>query len=241
MLKGLCGLAALTALQLAPARADADQQIQPGMALDPRDVPPEARQYEGLLQGDSSLSGGDDTVENRRHFDDRRFHIGTAAGVSVSLGSLGAFVEADVWDRLALGGGGGIGVWGPAVGTYARLRPFVWGGVGKNTLSAFTLELGYGYMSYGGDAFGGLDLMPCIEECKPSVHHRSVFSHFGSFSAGLEHALFFGLSIHYSVGYGRLLSAPSARCELENVPVDCGSYQPQKDFMVGSLALSYGL
>lgn len=242
MAKKIYGLGLGAALWVSAPGAFAGEPPQPGMALDPQDLPPEARHYERLLRDDPALGGSDDSVENRRHFDAQRLQAGTVVGMAVPQGNLGVFLEVNAFDWLALGAGGGMSIWGPTGGGYARLRPIVWGGVGHNVLSAITLELGYAYMNYGGQPFGGIDLMPCIEECHESVERVSVPSHFGAVSVGLEHSLPFGISLRYGVGYTHLLATPAWRCELGSRPVDCGSDpEPAHDFMTFHFGVGYAL
>jgi hypothetical protein len=208
--------------------------------LQPEQLPPEARHYEKLLSG-TAVDETDDTVDDRRQFDAQRFHAGSEFGVGVPFGDLGLYVEVNVWDRLALGIGGGISYWGLAGGTYARLRPIVWGGEGRHVLNAITVEAGYAYMSYGGDPLGGLHLFPCIEECHPSAYHVSVGSHIGALSIGLEHALWNGFTLRYAVGGARLLATPKWRCELEGRPAACADAEPEHRFAVVSFAVSHAL
>lgn len=235
------GLLCLAALGLA-GRGHAAPPPEPGMALEAEYLPPGARSDEGQQPGDVDLGQSDDTVGNRRHFDEQRFHAGLGIGVGVPVGALGLYLEANVWDRLALGVGGGLGLWGPSVGGYARLRPVVWGGEGRRRLNAVTLEAGYGYMSYGGDILGGFNLMPCIDNCEPSRHHVPVPSHVGALSLGLEHALWNGFTLRYAIGGAQLLATPIWRCELEDEPVPCGAEpEPEHAFMVVSFGISHAL
>jgi len=67
------GVALAAAVSGLVGTASAAPDIQPGMALSPEDLPPEAQHYEGLLRGDSAadrLRWDDDSVDERRHFDD---------------------------------------------------------------------------------------------------------------------------------------------------------------------------
>src|SRR3954464_4776856 len=90
-------------------RAEAAPEIHPGMALSPEDLPPEAQHYERLLRGDTAadrLRWDDDSVDERRHFDDHVFHAGFGTGVGTPVGLMGVYVEANPGDALALGVGG---------------------------------------------------------------------------------------------------------------------------------------
>ncbi len=228
------------ALGLVAAGARAEQPIQPGMALDPEQLSPEAARYEQALQG-RPVGEGDDSVENRRHFDDHPIYGGVLTGLAVPGGTLGLFLEANVWDRLAIGAAGGVSPWGPTGGGYVRLRPIVWGGEGENVLSAITIDVGYAYMMYGGDILPDIDFT-CGEDCRRTPHHVSVPSHVGTIGVGLEHALFKGFSFRYGVGYGRLLQVPAWRCELEGQPSACWSEsEPQHDFMTLNFGFSHKL
>ena len=223
----------------APALAAAD--ILPGTALSPGELPPEAQGYERLLHAHSAAdppTGNGDTVAGRRHFDDQIFHAGIATGFGTPVGMLGAFVEANPWDAVGLGLGGGVTLWGPAGGAYLRLRPLVWGGQGQRVLHAFTLQTSYTYMRD-----GELELMSCIEACPSRVRFLNRTAQFGALSAGFEHQLASGWTFRYDFGVAHSWLATPWKCvRYDTVAASpCSSNPPSDTLFVGTFGLSHAL
>ena len=215
-------------------------EIRPGMALPPEDLSPEARHYERLLRGDAANDRpqrDDDSVDERRHFDDQVFHAGMGTGFGTPIGMVGAFLEANPWDALALGVGGGVTLWGPAGGAYARLRPVAWGGQGQRVLHAFTLQISY---TYARD--GELDIMPCVHACR-EVGFLNRTAQLGALGAGFEHQLASGWTFRYDFGVARVLLATPWKCERYDTgaAVPCGDSSPTDTLFVGTFGLSHAL
>jgi len=205
----------------AACAARAEPEIRPGSALDPQTLPPEARRYERLLQQDedSAMPHADDTVDDRRHFDDRRLALGAGTGLGSPTGLLGVFLEVNALDWLALGGGGGLGAWGPAVGGYVTLRPIVWGGQEKGALHAFTWRGTYTYMAYGNDP---LDFCLGIDSsCEDRLLYRDQNAQFWGFAVGFEHATWTGWSFRWDIGYAHTPSALTWHCTAHGSPSAC--------------------
>jgi hypothetical protein len=156
-------------------------------------------------------------------------------------------VEVNVWDRLALGAAGGVGLSGPGGGGYARLRPIVWGGGHEQVLSAITIETAYAYMMYGGgDPFADVHILPCMADdgCPLPPHYVSVPAHVGAVTIGLEHSLPKGFTFRYGLGWGHLLATPKWRCELNGSPYNCtasAGNPPARDFLVLNFGFSHSL
>lgn len=218
----------------------ADPDIRPGTALSVEDLPPEAQGYERLRRPAAAADPEPldiDTVAERRHFDDQIFHAGIGTGFGTPVGMLGAFVEANPWEAVALGVGGGVSFWGPAGGAYVRLRPFVWGGQGQRVLHAFTLQTSYTFMRD-----GDLDLMPCIEACTSEVRFLDRTGQFGALSAGFEHRLASGWTFRYDFGAAHALSATPWKCVRydSGAPVACSAGSPFPDTLfVGTFGVSH--
>jgi hypothetical protein len=217
----------------------ADPEIGPGMALSPEDLPPEAQHYERLLRGDATGDPlrWDDTVDERRHFNDHIFHAGTGTGLGTPVGMVGAFLEANPWDALALGLGGGVTYWGLAGGAYVRLRPFAWGGQGQRALHAFTLQTSYTYMQYGDFLF-----MPCVDGCG-DVHVLGGTAQFGAVSAGFEHQLVSGWTFRYDFGVAHVLFATPGKCARYGTgeAVACSGGSNPDTLFVGTFGFSHAL
>ena len=217
-----------------------DPEIRPGMALPPERSPAEAQHDERLLRGDApidSLHTDDDSVDERRHFNDHVFHAGIGTGFGTPVGMVGAFLEANAWDALALGMGAGVTFWGLAGGAYVRLRPFAWGGKGPGVLHAFTLQASYTYMRD-----GELKVMPCIHACgEVGFLDRTV--QVGALSAGFEHQLVSGWTFRYDFGVAQALLAPPWKCARYDTgtAVPCRGNSPADTFFVGTFALSHAL
>jgi hypothetical protein len=220
--------------------AGAATEIHPGMALRPEDLPPEAQHYEHLLRDDTKavpLGREDDSVDERRHFHDHVFHAGIGTGFGTPLGMTGAFLEANPWDALALGVGGGVTLWGPAGGAYVRLRPFAWGGQGQRVLHAFTLQSSYTFMRD-----GELPSIPCVHACR-EVGFLDRTAHFGALSAGFEHQLVSGWTFRYDFGVAQALFATPWKCARydTDAAVPCSGSSPTDTLFVGTFGLSHAL
>jgi hypothetical protein len=239
---------ALAAASCAVAGAtSAANEIHPGMALSPEDLPPEAQHYERLLRGDTTadpLQWDDDTVDERRHFDDHLLHVGFGTGVGTPVGLMGAYLEANPWDALSLGVGAGFTSWGPAGGASLRLRPFAWGGQGQSALHAFTLQTSYTYMLHGREPLRDLDFdFDCeLGACpEPEPDFVPTGAHFMSLSAGFEHAFYSGWTLHYDLGFAQALRATEWECAFDTRPTPCTHTSPSDTLMVLSFGMSHAL
>jgi hypothetical protein len=235
------GVALLAAVNGLTGNPGAEAEIGPGMALSPEDLPPEAEHYERLLRGDptgDSWDGEDDSVDERRHFNDHVVHVGMGTGFGTPLGMAGAFLEANPWDALALGMGGGVTFWGPAGGAYVRLRPFAWGGHGQRVLHAVTLQTSYTYMRD-----GELRLMTCIHTPCDEVGFLNRTAQLGALSAGFEHQLASGWTFRYDFGVARALFATPWECARYDTgaAAACSGYAPTDTLFVGTFAISHAL
>jgi len=202
--------------------AGAEPEIRPGTALDPETLPPEAQRYERLLQqdGDRALPYSDDSVDERRHFDDRRLALGLGTGLGSPTGLMGVFLEVNALDWVAVGAGAGLGAWGPALGGYLTLRPIVWGGQEEGALHAFTLRGTYTYMAYGDDP---LDFCLGIDRgCEDRPQYEQQNAAFWGFAAGFEHATWTGWSFRWDIGYAHTPAPLSWRCTIAGSPASCG-------------------
>jgi hypothetical protein len=230
-----------------------EAEIQPGMALPPEFLAPEAAAYEAKL--DPRAERDDQqrdakTVAERRHFDDRRLFLGAGVGEGSAMGVLGVYVELSVIDRLTLGAGIGFTFWGLAWGGYLRGRPIVWGGAHeKGVLHALTLQLGYTQMVYGRSVWADFGSFVCLhgEDERPGdpCYRSNVDTqpaHFGLLQAGVEHSFLRGLSLHYELGIMHSLTALSWTCTHVRSPVACEAHQiPANTTWVLSAGLSYGV
>jgi hypothetical protein len=210
------------------------------MALAPEDLPPEAQHYERLLRGDATadpVDWEDDSVDERRHFNDHVWHMGIGTGLGTPLGMVGAFVEANPWDAIALGVGGGVTFWGLAGGAYGRLRPFAWGGQGQRALHAFTIQASYTYMQYGEVLFS-----PCIDACD-DVHALDRTAQLGALSAGFEHQLASGWTFRYDFGAAHVLFATPWQCARYDTgaAVPCSGESNPDTLFVATFGVSHAL
>jgi hypothetical protein len=227
-------------------------EIQPGMALPPEFVAPEAAAFEAQLDPDAEPDGqpGDaNTVAKRRHFDDRRLFLGAGIGEGSAMGVSGFYLELAVIDRLTLGAGLGFTFWGRAEGGYLRGRPVVWGGAHeKGALHALTLQLGYTHMAYGRSIWEDLYFV-CLHDPDEKPGDRCYTSsvdtqpaHFGLLQAGLEHSFSRGLSLHYELGVMHSLTKLSWTCTHLRSPVACQPGDiPVNTTWVLSAGLSYAI
>jgi hypothetical protein len=242
------GVALAAAVIAVAATTSAAAEIRPGMALSPDDLPPEAQHYERLLRADATeepLGWDDDSVDERRHFDDRLLQVGFGTGVGTPIGLMGAYLEANPWDGLSLGVGAGFTSWGPAGGVSLRLRPFVWGGQGQRALHAFTLQTSYTYMRHGRDplrdfefGFYDCEVGACPE---PEPDFVPTGAHFMSLSAGFEHALASGWTFRYELGFARALRPTSWGCVLDGRSTPCTNSSPSDTLLVVGFAVSHAL
>lgn len=237
--------------------ASATPDIQPGMALSPQDLPPEARDAQPpggahatdrLISDDPNadpMGWANDTVDERRHFDDRTLHLGIGTGLGTPVGLIGVLVEANVLDGLAVGAGAGVASWGPAGGAFMRLRPFVWGGQGERVLHAFTLQSSYTYMLHGKEPLTDVDIgfFQCegSSSCEPEPDFVPHPGHFLSLSAGFEHALVSGWSFRYDFGFASALNESEWECAFGDTPTPCTRYAPDDTVLVGTFAFSHAL
>jgi hypothetical protein len=186
-------------------------ELAPGSALPAELEPSEAEVFEALLHEG-------DTVAARRRFDELGLLVGLGLGYPL-LSRVS--IEASPWDAVAVGGEGGLSFWGGAIGGYARVRPWVWGGQGRALLSALSLQAGYRYMSYGDEPFSGWFSSLCHADCaRPLV--SSTFSHWLDFQAGFEHAFAAGWVLRYAMGAAWLPRAPAWACTSEGQAASCG-------------------
>lgn len=210
------------------------------MALSPEDLPPEAQQYERLSSGDSTAAPtrwDDDSVDERRHFNDHIFHAGIGTGFGTPVGIVGAFLEANPWDALSLGVGAGVTFWGPAAGGYVRLRALVWGGHGQRALHALTIQTSYTLMRD-----GELQLMPCIHSCA-EVRFLDRTAQLAALSAGFEHQLASGWSFRYDFGAGHAVFATPWKCARYDTgaAAPCTSGPPSDTVFVSTFGVSHAL
>lgn len=254
MSRRLCSFALAAAVGGGGETALAEEEVRPGTALSPEQLPAEPRYYERLLR-DDSVGGaaaaeelgllGNDTVDERRHFDDRKVHLGLGTGLGTPVGLLGAYVEANPWDGLALGAGAGVTAWGPAGGVLLRVRPYVWGGQGQRALHAFTLQTSYTYMLHGREPLGDVDIsfyrceVGACPEPKPEFIPQAA--HFMSLSAGFEHALLTGWTFRYDLGFAQALKPTTWECAFGPTPAPCESSSPSDTVLVLAFAFSHAL
>jgi len=186
---------------------------------------------------ESEPSSWSDTVQERRHFDRRLFQLGGSLGSIVpAIGgySIGVFVEANVWDRMALGAGGGVSFGGPEAHTYVRFRPIVWGGEGRNWLNAVTLRAEYMVMREATLGLAALD-------GDNGADYVSRVSHVGSLSVGFEHQFWSGWTMRYDFGYGRVFAATPWECAIGRTPAPCDGTAPGNEMILASFSLSHSL
>jgi hypothetical protein len=212
--------------------------IRVGEALPIAELPAEAQQFEAALQG-YQLSPAGDTVEERRHFDDRLVEVGLGAGLGMPGTVWGTYAELTPWDRLTVGLEAGLSFWGPAGGGYFRLRPIVWGGEGTKLLNAFVLQASYTVMRHGPFPFS----MPCISSPCPEIGYLNRTALVGALSAGFEHQFASGWHIRYDFGIGRALFATAWKCARfdDGSAAPCQRRPPSDDVPVLSLALGHTL
>jgi len=178
--------------------------------------------------------GAPDTVEKRRHFDERLLQVGANLGLGSQVQLLGVFAEANVWDRLAVGGGAGVSFWGPEASGYMRFRPIVWGGEGRDLLNAITLRAEYTIMHQGGELFSF-----CDEACGAQFVGRTA--QLGALSVGFEHQLWSGWTFRYDFGFAHVLSATPWSCQVGHAPALCDGEGPSNDMMVTLFGVSHTL
>lgn len=235
-MKAFPGLAPVFLLALQAESALASPEIRPGDALAPGDLPPEAQQFEAALQGQSVDAAGNSVVERRR-FDARWVGVGFGIGLGMPSALVGGYVELTPWERFTVGVEAGLNFWGPAGGAYVRLRPIIWGGEGRNLLNAFVLQASYTIMRD-----GELDMMPCIHACR-ELEYLNRTAQYGGLSAGFEHQLASGWSIHYDFGVGRALFATPWKCKRfdDGMPAPCQGDAPDDDVPIVSFAVGHTL
>jgi hypothetical protein len=224
-------------LAFSSAAALASPEIQPGDALAPDDLPPEAQRFERALQGEP-VGAADNSVDERRRFNARLTEVGLGTGLGMPAALLGAYAELHPWDRLAIGAEAGLTLWGPAGGAYVRLRPIVWGGEGRRLLNSFVLQASYTIMRD-----GELDLMPCISSPCREVGYLNRTAQFGALSAGFEHQLASGWSIRYDFGVGRALFATAWKCARfdDGTRAACPGSPPADQLPILSFAVGHTL
>jgi len=210
------------------------RQVNAGEPLPilPSEAPSETSKADGS-GGFSDLAPSDDSVDERRHFNERLLQFGANLDATSQSLMLGVFAEANVWDRLAVSVGGGASLSGPQASASVRARPIVWGGEGKHLLNAFTLRAEYLIMRYGEQSFF------CDHDC--GVRFVSRTAQWGALSAGFEHQLWFGLTIRYDFGFARVISATRWECALDGRSAPCNGQAPRDDMMVTSLAISHAI
>lgn len=189
------------------ARTAAAREIQPGDALDPEELSPEARAFESALE-ESPVDATGHSVVERRRFDADWGGVGIGTGLGMPGALIGAYAELTPWERTTLGAELGLNFWGPAGGAYFRLRPIIWGGDGRKLLNAFVLQASYTLMRD-----GPIDLMPCIDACSEAPLYQVRTAQAGALSAGFEHQFASGWSLRYDFGVGRVLSATTWSCK----------------------------
>ncbi len=207
----------LLAFAAALVRPAAAADPRPGDGLSAELLSPEADRYEALLRHQHS-------VEKRRQFDEQLVHLGLAYNLTNAMPMLGAYVEVNALNRLAIGSELGVTLWGFAGSAFLLGRPIVWSGRGRGALHAFTLQATYRYMQYG-DGFDAFLGSLCHADCE-YVQHVTMPAHFATFEAGFQHSFWSGWSLRYGVGVGVLLGQPNWRCTLNRVPTSCGDEKP---------------
>ncbi|HEX2669224.1 MAG TPA: hypothetical protein VHM25_00050 [Polyangiaceae bacterium] len=222
----------LCALSGGMKQAHADESSSTKAAIS-SEIPSEATS-EYLPSVDGDLTSWDDSVPERRHFDRRLLQVGAHYGSFSEAQLLGIFAEANVWDRLALGGAAGLSFWGPEGSAYARFRAIVWGGEGQNWLNAITLRAEYTVLRQSGDI---LDL--CDRDC--GLRYLSRTAQVAGLSAGFEHQLRSGFTFRYDVGFGRVLSSTPWSCQLGGLPAPCTGEPPSDRLLVTLFAVGHSL
>jgi len=227
-------LLALTfcALSSSAKRAHAGQQIPTEDAISSQSASEASSAY--LPSFDSELTPSEDSVPERRHFDRRLLQVGGHYGSFSEAQLLAVFAEANVWDRLALGGAAGVSFWGPEASAYARFRPIVWGGEGEHLLNAFTLRAEYTVMRQGSDVFS-----LCDDDCGARFLNRTA--QVAGLSAGFEHQLWSGWTFRYDFGFAQVFSATPWSCKLDGLPAPCQGEPPSDRLLATLFALGHSL
>jgi hypothetical protein len=220
------------ALSSSTKRAHAGEQI-PTEGVISTEIPSEPSS-EYLPSFDSDLTSSDDTVLERRQFDRRFLQVGAHYGSLSEAQLLGIFAEANVWDRLTLGGAAGVSFWGPEASAYARFRPIVWGGEGERLLNAFTLRAEYTIMRQGGQIFSF-----CDDDCGARFLNRTA--QVAGLSAGFEHQLWSGWTFRYDFGFARFFSATPWSCQLDGLPAPCHGEPPSDRLLATLFAVGHSL
>jgi len=227
-----CSTLLFCAVSSQPNRVQAREQIPENLPIVAEN--PGGRQSESGAAPREEMASWSDSVRERRHFDRRLLHVGAMHGFYSEVQLLGLFAEANVWDRLALGGTFGVSFWGPEAGAYARFRAITWGGEGMHLLNAFTLSPEYLVLRQGGEVFSF-----CDHDCRPTFLSRTAEAI--AVSAGFEHQLESGWTIRYDFGWAHVLSGAPWRCELERAAAPCTGQPPSNDLFLASFAVGHAL
>ncbi len=213
----------------------AAEELRPGVALSRQLLSPEAAHYEDLLQQRG------DSVDKRRHFDAHRLYLGVGLGGTILSSLVTVSLEANPWDRLALGVEGGVSAWGTSISPYARLRPIVWSGQQHRALNAVTVMVGYRYMAYGDVPLAGVVSAACHGSDCDRPYYLNHMAHFLGWELGTEHAFWKGWSLRWGIGAQHLLVEPDWQCAVAHQPAKCTEEKPISTIPVGSFVLSHTL
>ena len=116
------GTSADTRAELSAPRSAILAQLPPRTAENPGPIPEMPPDEAEVGTSDVPIQAWS-TRSPRIHFEDRPFQIESRLGLSTSVGEIGAVVEYNLLERVALGAGVGANIWGPEVGAHLRLRP----------------------------------------------------------------------------------------------------------------------
>lgn len=130
----------------------APQDVQARANSSPRDywdnsIPQESTGSNEVPIGQESPNSGDE--QPRKRFTDLPMLFELRTGFGTSVGEIGLVGEYNVLDRLALGAGIGLNIWGPIWGIHVRGRPII-GATQSGRLHAMTFETSFSQGMYAG-------------------------------------------------------------------------------------------
>ncbi len=171
-------------------------------------------------------------------FSDRPLHLEARAGFGTLVGLLGATAGYNVHDRIELGAGGGVNIWGPMGGAYVRLRP-VGGPRPNGRLHAFSIDLGVSAGPWR-DAFAGW--FPAMGHGDPDDYER----YHSDLAVWLQGELSWetwsvsGFTLRLGAGYATMLNRSDIVCYNAARPDEsCGASGAVTTVGVFTVALGY--
>src|SRR5205085_1946435 len=141
-----------------------------------------------------------DALHGRHRFDDEPYYFELRTGWSTTVGLIGLVAEYNLSDRVAVGAGAGLNLYGDEWELNARFRPLIAASRNGLTLHALTIESALSTSKYSGSPF---ELVGCLDGCDRTLVPQQVL--WAQLDLGWEMRLGSGMTVRAALGGAALL------------------------------------